>query len=68
MVARRSLTTMIAAALALTLAAARSQERRTLEQAYANDFLVGAALNAWLIRGRDTLGAALVKAQFTDGR
>jgi len=64
MVARRWFTALIAAALALTLAAARPQERRTLEQAYANDFLVGAALNAWLIGGRDTLGAALVKAQF----
>lgn len=64
MALRRSSITVAGAALLLTLAAAPLQERPTLAQAFADDFLVGAALNAWLIRGRDTVGAALVKAQF----
>src|SRR2546428_10477716 len=37
---------------------------RTLRAAFEGAFLVGAALNAAQCSGRDTLGAALVRAQF----
>jgi len=37
---------------------------RTLQRAFAGAFLVGAALNAAQFSGRDTLGVAIVTAQF----
>src|SRR5207249_4787381 len=42
----------------------RARPPRTLRAAFAGAFLVGAALNAEQFSGRDTLGAALVTAQF----
>jgi endo-1,4-beta-xylanase len=35
----------------------------TLKDAFAGDFLVGAAVNAGVVRGQDTLGAAIVRKQ-----
>src|SRR5881296_2543817 len=50
--------------LAGVLATGCARPPRTLSAAFAGAFLVGAALNAEQFSGRDTLGAALVTAQF----
>ena len=50
--------------LAGVLATGCARPPRTLRAAFAGAFLVGAALNAEQFSGRDTLGAALVTAQF----
>ena len=41
-----------------------AQQPTTLKEAFANDFLVGAALSGWIYSERDTAQSALVKEQF----
>src|SRR5258708_16696425 len=45
-------------------AAAQATDARTLKDAFRGIFLVGTALNDRQFSGRDTVGAALVRAQF----
>ena len=63
--ARRSVTAWVGAALvvALTVACA-PEEHGVLRDAYADYFVVGAAVNARLVRGEDSLAAAIVMEQF----
>jgi endo-1,4-beta-xylanase len=46
------------------MGALQSAQPRSLRQAFAGTFLVGAALNAAQFSGYDTVGTAIVKAQF----
>ena len=54
----------LAAACAQPLAPKVAPTPRTLRAAFDGAFLVGVALNAAQFSGRDTLGAAIVTAQF----
>ena len=52
------------AALLITLAAATAQDPTSLKEAYKNAFVVGAAINAAQITGKDNRGDAIIEAQF----
>jgi len=52
------------AAVIGTLAAATAQEPTSLKDAYKNAFVVGAAINAAQITGKDSRGDAIIEAQF----
>lgn len=65
MIRIRLLCALMACALAATASTAISGERSaTLKSAYADDFLLGVAVNDDIVSGRDAASQALVKQQF----
>lgn len=54
----------IALVFSMFLMVSCSRQPATLKEAYADDFLVGAAVNRWIYSERDTSQSALVKEQF----
>lgn len=68
LISRRTLLTMTAAAAVAIVhqsAAAADPPPPTLRKAFANDFLIGAALNTAQVDGRDAKGGALAASQFS---
>ncbi|HEY9229667.1 MAG TPA: endo-1,4-beta-xylanase [Gemmatimonadaceae bacterium] len=60
----RFLAALVMTGVLSTSAIAQQQQPKSLKEAFASSFMIGAALNADQFSGTDVAGAALVKAQF----